>query len=42
MCDTGYPFPGCLFSRFSLLLLACAGCVEIEDISFIPLGTMED
>ena len=24
------------------LLLTCAGCIEIEDSSFIPFGTMED
>ena len=30
-----------LLGRFSLLL-TCAGCVEIEDSSFIPFGTMED
>ena len=41
MCDTGYPCQVCLLSRFSSLL-ACVGCVAIEDRSFIPFGTMRD
>ena len=40
-CATGIPSQVRLLSRFSLLL-TCAGCVEIEDSSFIPFGTMED
>ena len=38
---TGIPSQVCLLGRFSLLL-TCAGCVEIEDSSFIPFGKMED
>ena len=38
-CVAGIPSQVCLLSRFSLLL-TCAGCVDIEDSSSIPFGTM--
>ena len=40
-CTTGIPSQVSLLGKFSLLV-TCAGCVEIEDSSFIPSGTMED
>ena len=41
VCDTGYPCHVYTSGRFSLLL-TCVGCVEVEDSSCIPFGTMED
>ena len=38
----GISSPVSLLNRFLSLLSYCVGCVEIEDSSVIPFGTMED